>query len=678
MAARAGASTVTRATRRGALTYQPALDGLRALAVIAVLLYHQGTSFAPGGFLGVDAFFVLSGFLITSLLAMEWGRSGAVDVRAFWLRRVRRLFPALLVLLAGVALYAAFVALPGERHSIRVDGLATLFYVENWRLIFSHSSYFTQFSAPSPLRHAWSLAIEEQWYLVWPMAFAVMVRTARGRIGRLIPVVVGLAMLSAVWMAILYHPGQDPSRVYYGTDTRAQSLLIGSAFGLLFLRVGSARRLPSRFAIELAGLVSIVIAVIVVARVHDTSGSMYRGGLFALAVVFAVVITAAVQPGSPVLGRALSVEPLRLLGLVSYGIYLFHWPVFLWLTPTRTHLAGMELFALRCAVTLAVAAGSYVLIERPVRHGTIRRPHLRVLAPAAVVAVVVSIVAATMATTAPAAPASSGLPPPPPQNAGLPPAVLAAAAKRDARFPHVLKVDVAGDSLAFRFAFVDQVTNNARAATLGLYSFSSTLLGCGIADGKILFHGQEIPLSKPCATWRQFYKAGMKRADPDLSVLMVGVWEMFDHEVDGHLLQFGTAAYRRYLFSSLDDARAILTSNGAHMVLVGLPCFDRPVISDNDSATVQNDPARVAWINATWREYAAAHASSVTYLDFEPFLCPGGKADDVRHGVTLRVDGEHLTWDGAMLAWQWIAPQLRAIAARYPRPGEHAFAAADG
>ena len=164
------------------LRYQPALDGLRAIAVVAVLLYHNGGAGAPGGFLGVDIFFVLSGFLITSLLLKEYEHRRGIDLLAFWGRRARRLLPALLVLLAGISLYAVFVAEASERHGIRVDGFATLFYVENWRLVLAHSSYFDQFAAPSPLKHAWSLAIEEQWYLVWPIALGALLHFTRGRL----------------------------------------------------------------------------------------------------------------------------------------------------------------------------------------------------------------------------------------------------------------------------------------------------------------------------------------------------------------------------------------------------------------------------------------------------------------------------------------------------------------
>src|SRR6478752_1025040 len=218
----------------GPLAHQPALDGVRALAVIAVIMFHAGNVYATAGFIGVDVFLVLSGFLITTLLLRELARTGRVAFGAFWMRRARRLLPALILVLLAVALFGAFVATDDEALGLRGDLLGSLFYVQNWRFVLSGASYFTQFGSPSPLRHMWSLAIEEQWYLIWPLVFLGIVRVAKANLKVITTVVLALAAGSAVLMAVLYHPGGDASRVYYGTDTRAQALLIGAALAVLF------------------------------------------------------------------------------------------------------------------------------------------------------------------------------------------------------------------------------------------------------------------------------------------------------------------------------------------------------------------------------------------------------------------------------------------------------------
>src|SRR2546423_7997932 len=205
----------------GSQRYMPALDGLRAFAVTAVIAYHLNITHAGGGYLGVDVFFVLSGFLITGLLVEERARTGRIVLRAFWARRARRLLPALLLVLAALALYAAFAPSGLDRSTLRPDALADHFLGANWHLIFTQSSYFAQFSAPSPLVHTWSLAIEEQFYVLWPLLLLVLLRVTRGSRRLLTCSILALAACSAALMALLYHPGTHPSRIYYGTDTRA-------------------------------------------------------------------------------------------------------------------------------------------------------------------------------------------------------------------------------------------------------------------------------------------------------------------------------------------------------------------------------------------------------------------------------------------------------------------------
>ena len=378
------------------LTYQPALDGIRALAVAAVLAYHAGRPWADGGFLGVDAFFVLSGYLITSLLLVEWRGRASISLLAFWARRARRLLPALFLMLIGVAVYAVVFAQPEELGKIRGDALATIGYVANWRPVFTDQSYFDRFSMPSPLRHTWSLAIEEQYYVVWPLLLLAVLRLCRGSLRVLVMVSLTLMAASALLMGLLFEPGQDPSHVYYGTDTRAQSLLMGSVLAMLLPQLGFLRRRPVGYALQLAAILCAVFIGWMWVTTSGDSSFLYRGGFLLLALAVAVVIAASVQPKVGPLGRVLSLPPLRGLGLISYGVYLWHWPVYLVLTPDRTGWGGYELFGLRVLTTLAIALASYHLIEMPIRRGAFRQWRMSwTLAPAGAACLAVSVLFVT-------------------------------------------------------------------------------------------------------------------------------------------------------------------------------------------------------------------------------------------------------------------------------------------
>lgn len=366
--------------------YQPPLDGLRAFAVLAVLANHFGTG-APGGFLGVDIFMVLSGFLITSLLAAERSSTGHIKFLAFWGRRIRRLLPALLLLLVLVARYAWIAAPPSQFERIRSDGLSTLFYVENWHLIAAGPPHV-------PLSHTWSLAIEEQWYLIWPPIFFGLTWLLRGRDRLLVLVVFALAVASAVDMGF----AGATARGYWGTDTRAQALLLGAALALV-LRIswGPVRRV-ARVALEVAGFLGVAVLV---ALMLSPPGWMYRGGFFLAAAAAATVVAAAVQPASPVLRPAFSIRPLRWLGLISYGVYLYHFLVLQWLDRYKLGLGQVPRALVLLVITLALASASYLLVELPVRRGTFGSRRVQaVLAPVAVAITVVLLFASTSGTSA--------------------------------------------------------------------------------------------------------------------------------------------------------------------------------------------------------------------------------------------------------------------------------------
>ena len=380
--------------------YKPGLDGLRAVAVVSVMAYHFGATWAPGGFLGVDLFFVLSGYLITSLLVIEWDGTATIAFGAFWARRARRLLPALFLVLVAIAIWSALEASRDQLSSIRWDSIWTLFYGANWRFIATGQSYFDLFRDPSPLRHTWSLAIEEQFYLVWPIIAFGCLRLARGRrwllAGACVAGIVGSTALMARW-----YDATDPSRSYYGTDTRAGQLLLGALLALILVR-WTPRSVAQRAGVQAAGIVGAAFCVWAFASASDHQSWLYHGGFLVFAVAVAAVIVAVVQPRRSALQSLLTLRAVRWIGAISYGLYLWHWPVAVALTEGHTGLSGVRLAIVRIGVTLTAATLSYYLLELPIRRGQWLRGHVaRTVAPVAGIATAVVIVVATSGGTAP-------------------------------------------------------------------------------------------------------------------------------------------------------------------------------------------------------------------------------------------------------------------------------------
>jgi peptidoglycan/LPS O-acetylase OafA/YrhL len=336
--------------------------------VAGVLLYHGGVSWMPGGFLGVDVFFVLSGYLITSLLLAELADGGRIDLWRFWLGRARRLLPAALLLIATCLLvYAIF--LPGDLGRARGDAIASALYVNNWHQILAGHSYFQAFGRPSMFEHLWSLAVEEQFYLLWPLGLGFgLARLGRGRMAAL---TLAVALASVALMAILYHPHGDASRVYYGTDTRAAQLLAGAllAFAWPPARLSARTGRGAGWLLDGVGLLGLVVLLAAMIGLRDSDAVLYRGG-FELVALASVALIAAIAHPAAHAGRVLGLRPLRWIGRRSYGIYLGHWPVMVLTRPGVDVRADPTLVLLaQCAVTVAIAALSYRYVEMPVRNG---------------------------------------------------------------------------------------------------------------------------------------------------------------------------------------------------------------------------------------------------------------------------------------------------------------------
>ena len=354
----------------------PALDGLRGLAVVAVLWFHAGH--LTGGYLGVDLFFVLSGYLITSLLVLEWRGEGRISLGAFWGRRARRLLPALLAVLAAVGIAAHWEVLPGARGQLRAAGLATMAYLANWHAIWSGNGYWDRVVQPSWLEHTWSLAIEEQFYVVWPLVALLVLRTSSRAPG---PIEVGTAdrltrrlgmvalagvALSAAVMIGGSFAGFSTERLYLGTDTRMAAILLGAwaacrqHSGRPAVE-GSSRRLLTAGSVLAAGVLAVAWT-----QLAGTSVHLYRGGLLVCGVAAMVIILDVSTPGTSYARPVLSFTLLRWLGLISYGLYLWHWPIYQFLYPGRYGLTGWSLTAVRIGLSIGVATLSFFALERPI------------------------------------------------------------------------------------------------------------------------------------------------------------------------------------------------------------------------------------------------------------------------------------------------------------------------
>lgn len=629
--------------------YSPGLDGVRAVAVLTVLLYHGGVAFLPGGFLGVDVFFVLSGYLITSLLLLEHDRTGTLHLRNFWIRRIRRLMPALVLMVAAVLVLFPVLGVEWPP-STRGDALAALLYVSNWWFLLRGESYAQAFEDPSPFQHTWSLAIEEQWYMLLPLALVVLFRSRVGRrsLGWLLAVG---ALGSAALMAAVQSTS-DGSRAYYGTDSRLQGLLVGAVLACLLATPRGREAVDGAVVAVLGwvGLVGLGVAFVVAAQADPR---MYQGGFLIVSVAAALVVASVVGSNRWSPNVLLGWQPLVVVGVLSYGLYLWHWPIFLVLTPESTGVDGLLLLVVRLAVTGLVAVAGFLIVERPLRVGappnSLASP--QVAAPIAVAALLAALVGV-------AVPGVAGIKE---KSADSVDALAAVAADPTRGGSGASKVLLVGDSNALSL-FAAVRDDPGPDVSLSI----ATRFGCGVVPYTASVEGKPLSPEQPlCTDWAAARELEIEAATPSVGVLFAGSWEQYDRWIGGRTVPYTSAAWQR---ATTDDyvqvLREILKSAPRAFVVLdhchevpdtGLPAAT--MFAAGRYPPVLNDAARVTATNAAARRAAAALGNKVGVIDPNPFLCKRGYTNEI-NGVTVRTDGLHLTTAGGKLVWNWLRPQV--------------------
>jgi peptidoglycan/LPS O-acetylase OafA/YrhL len=665
-----------------------ALDGLRGLAVAGVLAYHAGWSGARGGFLGVSLFFTLSGYLICSLLIRERESTGSIDLRRFWARRARRLLPAAV---AALGLAVAFGALAGgsaQLEDLRTDVVAALGYVANWRFVLEGSSYAELGQGPSPVQHFWSLAIEEQFYVVFPFVVLLAGRRLRW---------VLLGGMGASLAATILVAG-DVTRAYYGTDVRGAEILVGALLAVW----AHGRPLVGRTAIVL-GPVSIGLVLASWALVAHDDPRLYSGGLVVHAVLVAIVLRSATAPGP--LSTILDVAPLRWLGRISYGAYLYHWPIFLWLTPERTGIDGLPLATLRLASSLLLAELSHRAFEEPIRAGQLLsagaarralvgagaavvvaafvlavpdpgRPTVTLptavaplvgppAAPERAIAMAPSVTAVAAPPRASAAPSSSAasVPPSAPQTVtdALPAASgahRAAPELRSVSSGERLRVYVAGDSNAFGLG-----TALARwGAERDVDVWASGWQACHLVrGGTYRFAGQVKDTTEVCDSWPERRTGELADLQPHVTLVVSGSFDVLDRRLAGsdHWQHIGDPSFDEVLREEMVRLTDLAIEAGSHVVWATHPAIRTGTVDGRPPAAAhpENDPARIERLNELIRDVVASReGASVIDLRARMQRWPGGELDPQR-----RPDGIHPADQAQAELVDWIGHRLLEV-----------------
>lgn len=683
--------------------YQPGLDGLRAVSVIAVLLYHGGFPTFRGGFLGVEVFFVISGFLITSLLIEEHEIDGSISLRGFWTRRVKRLVPALVAVLVASSVWIAAFGDASEQSSFRRELPWSLLYANNWGQIIGDTPYFAE--GPNMLRHLWSLAVEEQWYLLWPLLFVLLTRRARSPIRPRLGLVVAVAAMASVLHMVLVsrHTGaviESPIGVFDGADrinflylsttTRASGLLLGAAAAFVWRPWTRLEPHSDRVTrcLDVAALSALVVVVLSFGFVDLTELSLYRWLLPVVSICSLVLAATVTHPDSWFAKTFFSMPILVAIGQRSYGLYLWSWPISIIVGATN---GSVVRFMTAMAITGVVSEASYRWIEVPLRRAHWAWPRTRLSTPrltagafsiAGVVVLTAFYVrvdtfdrfrgndvatfdeaAADSATASTAeAPSTSIVTGSTATDQARPSDTVASnpSSTTSSTLPPAVETT--------RLAIVGDSTANALAVNQpnGIGSIYPVIVnrstdGCSVFDsGRILTTAAFGNDFTRCTGWQESW--GRAAAEADVVLVVIGAWDVFDIQDGNVTYAFGTIEGDRHFTDNLRSGIDAVIAGGARVGLLEVPCM-RPVESSGSSLPPlpeRGDDRRVEHVNRLMRRVADQYGPAVAFIDGADAWCNDPAiANDTR----LRWDGVHVYGEGANLTYEATAPSILQLAA---------------
>ena len=649
--------------------YEPSLDGIRAFSVIAVMLYHADIAWLPGGFLGVEVFFVVSGFLITSLLIEEHESTRRIDLKQFWIRRARRLLPALFVMLSATAVCVAFFA-KDSAPDFRRDVLPSLGYFSNWWQIYAvDTPYFAASSLPV-LRHLWSLAVEEQWYLIWPLLFTVVfgAKWMRPRISGALLITCSAAIMFTTALRFVQDNETRTNFLYLSTITRSSGLLLGAAVAMLW-RPWRKNSLPSWWRSSISdafAITSIAVIGVLMATVHVADQRLYQGGLAATTVASAVIVAVVMRPNGLLVKKFFSQDLFVEIGRRSYGLYLWHWPIFV-VAHARD---SSNRLAVALALTVIINEFVYQFVEIPTRHGALgnwwhNRPQLSAMhrrLPVFIAAVVVAslgitgvkvvgIEARDLSIDTSTANVIFAVPTTVASASSLPAA--STTTTTIAKLPR--RLVIVGDSQAHSLAI-----NKPSGIEKTFVVTDGSIDGCGIYDRGVGVGGTNGNFRRNFANCVGFEKSWTKsatKAQADVALVVLGAWEVLDLKINSFTLVVDTPPADTMFRTQMKRGIGALRATGATVALLEVACM-RPVDSKGGPVPAlpqRGDDTRTRHLNDLLREIAAPEDDGVFFVSGPKEWCSDS---EISTSLSYRWDGVHAYKPGAKLIFETIATSI--------------------